>query len=51
MRPCVFVGNHQSMVDVLVLGRCVISPVLLLHSLIVPIACFLWGLGYWPKNR
>ena len=27
-RPCVFVGNHQSMLDVLCLGRCVTSPVL-----------------------
>ena len=50
-RPCVFVGNHQSMVDVLVLGRCVMGPVSFPHDLIVPIACFLWGPGYWPKNR
>jgi hypothetical protein len=51
IRPCVFVGNHQSMVDVLFLGRCVASPVLLLHKLIVRIACFPWGPGYWPKSR
>lgn len=28
MRPCVFVGNHQSMLDLLYLGRCAASPVL-----------------------
>jgi lysophosphatidate acyltransferase len=28
VRPCVFVGNHQSMLDVLFLGRCAASSVL-----------------------
>jgi hypothetical protein len=31
VRPCVFMGNHQSMVDVFVLGACVTSAIYLLH--------------------
>jgi lysophosphatidate acyltransferase len=38
-RPCVFVVNHQSMIDVLCLGRCVASPTYLLHGLISRTVC------------
>ena len=33
-RPCILIGNHQSMIDVFCLGRCVASPIHLLHGLI-----------------
>ena len=45
MRPCVFVGNHQSMLDVFCLGRCVVFPVCLLPILIVRIVCSRWAHG------
>ncbi len=45
MRPCVFVGNHQSMLDVLYLGRCAVVPFYLFYGLIVRIACSQWGPG------
>ena len=31
-RPCVLIGNHQSMVDVFLLGACVTSPIYLPHG-------------------
>lgn len=45
MRPCVFVGNHQSMLDVLYLGRCAVVLFYLFYGLIVRIACSQWGPG------
>lgn len=44
-RPCVLVGNHQSMLDLLYIGRCVASPVLPSHVLISWIACSQGKLG------
>lgn len=45
MRPCVYVGNHQTMLDVFWLGRCVVSSFTFLPILIVRIACSRWAHG------
>ena len=45
MRPCVFVGNHQTMLDVFWLGRCVVSLFTFLPILIIRIVYSRWAHG------
>jgi lysophosphatidate acyltransferase len=47
MRPCVFVGNHQSMIDILYLGRYASSPLSpsQMSDLVVRVAYSQWKRG------
>jgi hypothetical protein len=50
-RPCVLLGNHQTMLDLFFSGRCVASPIYLLHGLISWTVRSPWEPEYCPKNH